>query len=136
MFSYPLLSIIHNSQDIFRTWFDEWLIFQSVNDNVDQNVDDTLIINAPAYDPLLFLPPAVINDMKIRRNESWIIQDATAYVLQQYLSKKYTLRKWSIGLDERLLTTNKKIFFTPPSKHDYLRVERLLIISSIDRIHL
>ncbi|CAF4180089.1 unnamed protein product [Rotaria magnacalcarata] len=58
------------------------------------NVNDvSIIIHAPTLDPDLILPPQIINNLK--------------YIFcQQYLSKRDTLRKWSIGLDNRL--TNSK----------------------------
>ena len=35
-------------------------------------------------------------------NESWSLQRAILYTFGKYLSKKATLHKWSIGIDQRL----------------------------------
>ncbi|CAF3423809.1 unnamed protein product [Rotaria socialis] len=108
LFHLPVSSYIHNTQQVFKLWFNDWLAFQStLNDNDDQDNDDTLIINAPAFDPIIFLHPLAINNIKRSRNESWSIQDATAYILNQYLPKKCTLRQWSIGLDDRILNRTR-----------------------------
>ncbi|CAF1383347.1 unnamed protein product [Adineta steineri] len=40
----------------------------------------------------------------------WSIQDAMVYLFNQYLSKKETLCKWSIGLDRRLTNVNGNSF--------------------------
>ncbi|CAM4936549.1 unnamed protein product [Rotaria socialis] len=99
--SYEFLQLKQSFYFIFRT-------FQStLNDNDDQDNADTLIIKAPAFDPIIFLHPIAINNIKRSRNEAWSIQDATAYILNQYLPKKFTLRQWFIELDERILNRNK-----------------------------
>ena len=65
-------------------------------------IEEVLIINAPRYDPCLILPGATMNQKKIVRNEKWALQDAIAYSFNTYLSKQYTLSRWSMGLDPRL----------------------------------
>ncbi|CAF2040838.1 unnamed protein product [Rotaria magnacalcarata] len=108
LFHLPVSTYIHNTQQVFKLWFNDWLAFQStLNDNDDQDNYDTLIINAPAFYPIIFLHPIAINNIKRSRNESWSIQDATAYILNHYLPKKCTLRQWSIGLDDRILNRNR-----------------------------
>ncbi|CAF1670242.1 unnamed protein product [Rotaria sp. Silwood1] len=69
-----------------------------------QDVNDIVIINAPAYDPTLILPTQLMNDKKFSSGETWSLQDAVVYTFGQYLSKRETLRRWSIGLDVKLPT--------------------------------
>ncbi|CAF3020466.1 unnamed protein product [Rotaria socialis] len=108
-FSFPITSFLHNSQTVFRTWFDDWLNFHTCImeiDSPDVN-DDSLIIHAPTLDPDLILPPQIINNLKVRTGELWSLQDAVVYIFQQYLSKRDTLRRWSIGLDNRLTNSTR-----------------------------
>ncbi|CAF1441629.1 unnamed protein product, partial [Adineta steineri] len=44
--------------------------------------------------------------IKMTTGNPWSIQDAMVYLFNQYLSKKETLCKWSIGLDRRLTNVN------------------------------
>ena len=39
--------------------------------------------------------------------ETWSSQDAVAYTFPKYLSKRETLRKWSVGPDTRLNTRDR-----------------------------
>ncbi|CAF4142432.1 unnamed protein product [Rotaria sordida] len=103
LFTYPILSHIHNAQVRFSFWFNNWLNTATLNSN-DSSDDppDSIILHAPLVDPSLFIPAQLMNNKKLLLNELWSLQDAIAYVFNQYLSKQYTLRKWSIGLDVRL----------------------------------
>ncbi|CAF1499525.1 unnamed protein product, partial [Adineta steineri] len=108
LFSFPLSSHFHNVQLVFTKWFNQWTSIQTTsysedNDNVN---DDVVVINAPLYDPSLFMPANVINKIKMTTGNLWSIQDAMIYLFHQYVSKKETLCKWSIGLDYRLSHTN------------------------------
>ena len=110
LFSFPLLSFVQNTQVEFAPWFNEWLLlYNSPGDLVEDITDDSVILNAPSHDPTLFLSPQMINHIKLSQNQLWSLQDAVVYVFQQYLSKEYTLRKWSIGWDYRLNTSVRKM---------------------------
>ncbi|CAF2738387.1 unnamed protein product [Rotaria sp. Silwood2] len=69
--------------------------------------DDSILIDAPQLDPELFLPPAMINHLKVVNKPLWSLKDVVAYIFYQYLSKRETLRSWSIGLDKRLPSRDK-----------------------------
>ena len=104
----PLLSFVIDVQSLFKIWFNRWILdfeVQSFMTNDHDQLDDVLIINAPTHDPLLFLPAAQINERKILSAETWSLQDAIAYTFHQYLSKRCTLDRWSVGLDPRLTRT-------------------------------
>ncbi|CAF1378627.1 unnamed protein product [Rotaria sordida] len=110
LFSLPDPARIFNVQRIFTKWFNEYINKTSNDNNNNSNTttnDDSVIINAPEIDPQLFLPPIMMNDLKVRNNELWSLQDAIAYIFYKYLSKRETLRSWSIGLDKRLPSRNK-----------------------------
>ncbi|CAF2785236.1 unnamed protein product [Rotaria sp. Silwood2] len=107
-FSMSISSHIINVQRVFTGWFNEYLNEQSRNNNNNTTADDnSLVLKAPEFNPELFLPPAMINRLKVMNNQLWSLQDAIAYLFYQYLSKRDTLRSWSIGLDKRLSSCNK-----------------------------
>jgi hypothetical protein len=104
---------VHDVQATFKKWFNDWVNSSQVEGNNLDDIDDALVIQAPNYDPELFISPSVMNDIKMSRNQLWGLQDAIAYLFSQYLSKRDTLQKWSIGLDIRLHQNRQKI----SSKH-------------------
>ncbi len=108
LFSLPLVSSVHDVQVIFKQWFNKWFLSipSSFLDNTSEAVPDTIIVNAPIYDPMLFIPASIMNNIKITRNESWSLQDSIVYLFHQYLSKQDTLQTWSIGFDPRLSQNN------------------------------
>ncbi|CAF1046752.1 unnamed protein product [Rotaria sordida] len=108
LFSVPVPARIFNVQYIFTKWFNEYINKKS-NDNNSNTTDndDSVIINAPEIDSELFLPPIMMNHLKVINNELWSLQDAIAYIFYKHLLKRETLRSWSIGLDKRLLSRNK-----------------------------
>ncbi|CAF0843481.1 unnamed protein product [Adineta ricciae] len=107
LFSLPNIEHSHNVQGVFSSWFNSWL--HSKTTAVDDAVDDRLEIHAPDYDPMLFLPPHIFNEQKMITRALWSLQDAVAYVLERYLSKRETLQKWSIGLDYRLSNQDSRL---------------------------
>ena len=116
LFSLPIPSIIRNTQNDFKYWFNQ--IMQkcqttSSDDNDPININDVVIIDAPAYDPTLIMPSNLINERKILSKEPWSLQDSILYTFGKYLSKCDTLQNWSIGLDPRL--PNDDLSF--PSSH-------------------
>lgn len=129
--SFPLLSTIYNTQISFRSWYNSWLTNQTINYRNGEAANNIIMIDTP-YDPLYFLPPHIINELKINKNENWSIQDAIAYLFQEYLSKQYTLQTWSCGLDPRLSikfhkysynVRNKMIMY---AKHDVLALAQII----------
>ncbi|CAF1104471.1 unnamed protein product [Rotaria sp. Silwood1] len=112
LYSLSIPSRIFDVQWLFTRWFDEYIHIKSDDKtNNTLNYDDSIIIHAPALDPELFLPPAMMNRLKIMKNQLWSLQDAIAYLFYKYLSKRDTLRSWSIGLDKRLSSRNKNYSF-------------------------
>ena len=113
LFSLPICSQVFDVQDIFHGWFNDYLNIKAEDDNNDNTTinQDTLILNAPAIDPELFLPPLIMNRLKFINKQKWSLQDAIAYIFYQYLSKRDTLRAWSIGLDQRLSSRNRNYSF-------------------------
>ncbi|CAF2691878.1 unnamed protein product [Rotaria sp. Silwood2] len=110
LFTYPILSYIHNAQVRFTSWFNNWLNTATLNSNdTADDPTDSIILHAPSIDPSLFIPAQLMNNKKLLLNELWSLQDAIAYIFNQYLSKQYTLRKWSIGLDVRLPNRDPQI---------------------------
>ena len=111
LFYLSIFSNVYNVQHVFKGWFNEYINTQSSdeNDNNDNafDHDDSIVINAPHSDSDLFLSPTMMNRLKIMKNQLWSLQDAIAYVFYKYLSKRETLRSWSIGLDKRLPSRNK-----------------------------
>ena len=108
IFSLPSSSTIHNLQQQFKSWFhrliDRYLTSSTSDDNNDNQ--DVLIIDAPDYDPSLLLSTRAMVNKKQASNESWSLQHAILYTFGKYLSKKATLHKWSIGIDQRLPRRN------------------------------
>lgn len=110
IFTFPIRSFIFDAQTNFGTWFNQWLHHNLPSDTDIQfdNMNDSVILNAPLCDPTLLVPAQLINNEKVLKKQRWSLQDAVVYVLNQYLSKKYTLRKWSIGLDICLQNYDKQ----------------------------
>ncbi|CAF4250830.1 unnamed protein product [Adineta steineri] len=83
-------------------------LLQTINlsENDDNFNNDVVFLHAPLYNPSLFIRAHVINKIKMTTGNPWSIQDAMVYLFNQYLSKKETLCKWSIGLDRRLTNVN------------------------------
>ncbi|CAF3395889.1 unnamed protein product [Rotaria sp. Silwood2] len=107
LYSLSIPSRIFDVQRLFTRWFDECIHIKSDDKDNTINYDDSIIIHAPALDPELFLPPEMMNRLKVMNNQLWSLQDAIAYLFYKYLSKRDTLRSWSIGLDKRLSSRNK-----------------------------
>ena len=107
LFSLPIPSRMFDVQRIFTRWFNEYIHvkYDDKNNTIDYN--DSIVIHAPTLDPGLFLPPEMMNCLKLKNNQLWSLQDAIAYLFYKYLSKRDTLRSWSIGLDKRLSSRNK-----------------------------
>ncbi|CAF3879423.1 unnamed protein product [Rotaria sordida] len=95
LFSVPVPARIFNVQYIFTKWFNEYINKKS-NDNNSNTTDndDSVIINAPEIDSELFLPPIMMNHLKVINNELWSLQDAIAYIFYKHLLKRETLRSW------------------------------------------
>ncbi|CAF3395880.1 unnamed protein product [Rotaria sp. Silwood2] len=112
LYSLSIPSRIFDIQRLFTRWFDEYIHIKSDDKNNNTiNYDDSIFIHAPALDPELFLPPAMMNHLKVMNNKLWSLQDAIAYLFYKYLSKRDTLRSWPIGLDKRLSSRNKNYSF-------------------------
>ncbi|CAF4972867.1 unnamed protein product [Rotaria sp. Silwood1] len=107
LFSISIPSNVFNVQRIFTGWFNEHINMKPDDNNNTTDYDDSIVINAPQFDPELFLPPTMMNHLKIINNQLWSLQDAIAYIFYQYLSKRETLRSWAIGLDKRLPSRDK-----------------------------
>ena len=106
LFSLPLPSMTYNTQGQFKSWFNQLIknYYSSSDYHINTDLNDVVIIDAPVYDPTLILPTQLMNDKKVCSSESWGLQDAILYTFGQYLSKRETLRRWSIGLDSTLST--------------------------------
>jgi hypothetical protein len=104
IFSFPIRSFIYNTQTTFPQWYDEWLFTNQTSSTMNSSniIDDSVIINAPLNDPTLFLPPQMMNNIKLLKKQLWGLQDSIAYIFHQYLSKRNTLTKWTVGLDPRI----------------------------------
>ncbi|CAF3295981.1 unnamed protein product [Rotaria sp. Silwood2] len=109
IFSMPIYSYLHQVQVQFKPWFNQWIkkYYSLPADNIDNDLNDIVIIDAPTYDPTLLLPTQLMNNKKFYSGETWSLQDAIVYTFGQYLSKRETLRQWSIGLDETLYTCDR-----------------------------
>jgi hypothetical protein len=124
---------VHDVQLIFKVWFNRWLKSNQITDDTLDDCTDSVVIQAPDYDPALFIPASVMNDIKLSRNELWGLQDAIIYIFSQYLSKRDTLHKWTIGLDCRLFRNNQKNRLNHQRKliqyacHDCLSVAQLML---------
>ncbi|CAF3424415.1 unnamed protein product, partial [Rotaria sp. Silwood2] len=141
LFTYPILSYIHNAQIRFASWFNNWLNATTLHaDDSSDGPPDSIILHAPSIDASLFLPAQFMNNKKLSLNELWSLQDSIAYVFSQYLSKQYTLRKWSVGLDARL--PNRDPQFSSSYRHklvnyavyDCLSMAQLLLFISQSNI--
>jgi hypothetical protein len=104
IFSFPIRSFIYITQTTFPQWYDEWLFNNQTSSTMNSSniIDDSVIINAPLNDPTLFLPPQMMNNIKLLKKQLWSLQDSIAYIFHQYLSKRNTLTKWTVGLDSRI----------------------------------
>lgn len=105
LFHWPILATTFDVQGIFKRWFNDFV--QSEQPEQEEEDANILILNAPLIDPTIMFSAKEINEMKMTKTEKWSIQDAIAYTINQYLSKRETLWKWDIGLDQRLPTRNK-----------------------------
>ena len=106
LFSLPIPSMTYNTQGQFKSWFNQFIKnYSSSSDyHINTDLNDAVILDAPLCDPTLILPTQLMNDEKVGSSESWSLQDAVLYTFGQYLSKRETLRRWSIGLDSTLPT--------------------------------